>query len=54
MWSSWAEVQNARGLTPNRVANSNEMAGNNSCAPAYTGVCDLPLANRIAGDAVTG
>jgi len=54
VWSSWAETQNARGLTPNRVANSNEMPGNNSCAPAYSGVCDLPLANRLAGDAITG
>mmetsp|Transcript_58748 Transcript_58748/g.86132 ORF Transcript_58748/g.86132 Transcript_58748/m.86132 type:complete len:95 (+) Transcript_58748:152-436(+) len=36
--NTWAETQNARGLTPNRAANSNEMPGINSCAPAYSGV----------------
>ena len=33
--NTWAEPQNALGVTPNRVANSNEMPGNNSCAPAF-------------------
>ena len=33
--NSYAEVANAEGLTPNRVADTNEMAGNNHCAPAF-------------------
>ena len=50
--NTYAEPQNALGVTPNRVANSNEMAGNNSCAPAFTGVCPLPLAETKAGSRV--
>ena len=50
--NTWAEPQNALGVTPNRVANSNEMPGNNSCAPAFTGVCPLPLAETKAGSRV--
>ena len=46
--NSYAEVENAKGLTPNRVADSNEMAGNNHCAPAFTYKCPLPLADAKA------
>ena len=46
--NTWAEPQNALGVTPNRVANSNEMVGNNSCYPAWEGTCPLPLAETKA------
>ena len=46
--NTWAEPQNALGVTPNRVANSNEVVGNNSCYPAWEGTCPLPLAETKA------
>ena len=51
--NTWAEPQNALGVTPNRVANSNEVVGNNSCYPAWEGTCPLPLAETKAEAQVT-
>ena len=50
--NTYAEPQNALGVTPNRVANSNEMPGNNTCYPQWEGTCPMPLADLKAAQGV--
>ena len=49
---TWAEAQNAQGFTPQRVANSNEVPGNNTCYPQWEGTCPMPLADLKAAQGV--